>query len=367
MGSIDFDTLAKVSPSTAALLSDIDKAKIAHDDIDNLSALEQTLQYGKNAASAVATWPFTIGEGFAGLAENIADIHNKYMDGAASNPYAKKIGTPIADMIHAVRQSQTDWNAYLTPKGDSNLESGIYSGIQSIGPSLASVLTGNPAMALQSMSAMTAGQSMAKAKDKGVDPLLALGYGAADGVVEGVTEQFGVGQFFKDIKAGSSIVKTLVNQIVPEVAGEETATVLQDFNEWSVLNKDKPLQSYLDERPAAAVQTLIATLVGSGGMVTLAKTADAIANRGLNAAEKADNHALNLEKVNQLTAASKVLQRDPDTMKAFVDAALAILSAALTRTMPPRCSACPLRPGFRLTWCSAMWPRLNGRCKSTTT
>ncbi|MFA6051573.1 MAG: JAB domain-containing protein [Methylobacter sp.] len=319
LDAVDYDTLAKSLPATGNLLSDPAKAAIAHDDIDNLSAIEQTLKYGKNIGQAVATWPFTIGEGFAGLAENIADIHNKYLDGAASNPYAKKLGTPIADMIHAVRQNQTDWNAYLMPKGDSNLESGIYSGIQSIGPSFASILTGSPAAALQSISAMTAGQSMAKAKDKGVDPLLAMGYGAADGVVEGVTEQFGVGQFFKDIKAGSSIVKTLVNQIVPDVAGEEAATVLQDFNEWSVLNQDKPLQSYLDERPAAAAQTLIATLVGSGGMVTLAKTADAIANRGLNAAEKADNHALNIEQLNQLTAASKVLKRDPDTMKAFVD------------------------------------------------
>lgn len=323
MGSIDFDTLAKVSPSTASLLSDIEKAKIAHDDIDNLSALEQTLKYGKNVGKAVATWPFSIGEGFAGLAENIADIHNHYLDGAAGNPYAKKLGTPIADMIHNVRQNQTDWNAYLTPKGDSNLESGVYSGIQSIGPSLASILTGNPATALQSMAAMTAGQSSAKAKDKGLNPLLALGYGAADGVVEGVTEKFGVGQFFKDLNAGSPIIKTLVNQIVPDGLGEQAATFFQDFNEWSVLNHDKPVQSYIDERPDAAVQTLIATLVGSGGMVALAKTADAIANKGLNAAETADHHAAHLEQVNALAAASKVLQRDPDTMKGFFDAALA--------------------------------------------
>lgn len=323
LDAVDYDTLAKSLPATGNLLSDPKKAAIAHDDIDNLSALEQTLKFGKNVGKAVATWPFAIGEGVAGLAENIVDIHNKYLDGAAGNPYAEKLGTPVADMIHAVRQNQTDWNTYLRPQGESNLESGIYSGIESIGPSLASILTGSPATAILSMSAMTAGQSSAKAKDKGVDPLLALGYGAADGVVEGVTEQFGVGQFFKDLKAGSSIIKTLVNQIVPEVAGEEAATVLQDFNEWSVLNQDKPLQSYLDERPSAAIQTLIATLVGSGGMVTLAKTVDALAGRNLPQADSAHQQADTLEQINQFAAASKVMQRDPDTMKSFIDEALA--------------------------------------------
>lgn len=323
---LQVDNMQKIADSSPILkkqLLDPEFAKIAHDDVDNLGALEQTLQFGKNVGKAVATWPFAIGEGVAGLAENIADIHNKYLDGAAGNPYAAKLGTPVADMIHDIRQNQSDWMAYLTPKGDSNLESGIYSGIQSIGPSLASILTGNPATALLSMSAMTAGQSSAKAKDKGIDPLLALGYGAADGVVEGVTEQFGVGQFFKDMKAGSPIIKTLINQIVPEVAGEEAATVLQDFNEWSVLNKDAPLQSYLDDRPGATVQTLIATLVGSGGMVTLAKTVDALAGRNLPQADSAHQQAATIEQVNQLVAASKVMQRDPEAMKGFFDEALA--------------------------------------------
>lgn len=41
VGTIDFENLAKTSPATAALLADGDKAKIAHDDVDNLGTVER--------------------------------------------------------------------------------------------------------------------------------------------------------------------------------------------------------------------------------------------------------------------------------------------------------------------------------------
>lgn len=41
IGSVDFDSLAKTSPATAALLADVDMAKLAHDDVDNMSTTER--------------------------------------------------------------------------------------------------------------------------------------------------------------------------------------------------------------------------------------------------------------------------------------------------------------------------------------
>lgn len=52
VGSIDFDTLAKTSPATAALLADVEKAKIAHDDVDNLSGIESAASFLKTSAIA---------------------------------------------------------------------------------------------------------------------------------------------------------------------------------------------------------------------------------------------------------------------------------------------------------------------------
>ena len=45
MGSIDFNTLAQTSPATAAVLANIDSAKLAHDDVNNMSDVETALTY----------------------------------------------------------------------------------------------------------------------------------------------------------------------------------------------------------------------------------------------------------------------------------------------------------------------------------
>lgn len=52
VGSIDFDTLAQTSPATAALLADVEKAKIAHDSVDNMSGIESALSFLGGSAKA---------------------------------------------------------------------------------------------------------------------------------------------------------------------------------------------------------------------------------------------------------------------------------------------------------------------------
>lgn len=42
MGTIDFDTLAKTAPATASLLSDIERAKVAHDNLPSMTAIERS-------------------------------------------------------------------------------------------------------------------------------------------------------------------------------------------------------------------------------------------------------------------------------------------------------------------------------------
>ena len=45
IGSINFDTLAQTNPATASLLADTNKAKIAHDDVPNMTDIEKSLMY----------------------------------------------------------------------------------------------------------------------------------------------------------------------------------------------------------------------------------------------------------------------------------------------------------------------------------
>ncbi len=53
IGSIDFDTLGKTLPATAALLADVEKAKIAHDDVENMGIIETLVNSFKRGFPAV--------------------------------------------------------------------------------------------------------------------------------------------------------------------------------------------------------------------------------------------------------------------------------------------------------------------------
>ena len=52
LDAIDFDALAKTSPATASVIANIDKAKIAHDDINNMSDMENAVTYLGASAKA---------------------------------------------------------------------------------------------------------------------------------------------------------------------------------------------------------------------------------------------------------------------------------------------------------------------------
>ena len=91
-----------------------------------------------------------------------------------------------------------------------------------------------------------------------------------------------------DLKAGSPFYKVIVNQMATEIPGEQVATVLQDLNEWAVINPEKPFSEYLKERPSAAAETLIATMVGVGGQTTLVKGVQMATGAFTGKAEAAD-------------------------------------------------------------------------------
>ena len=67
-----------------------------------------------------------------------------------------------------------------------------------------------------------------------------------------------------DIAEKSGLVKTILHQAVPEIAGEEIATALQDLNEWAIMHPDLPFSAYVKDRPQAFVDTAIATVVATG-------------------------------------------------------------------------------------------------------
>jgi len=330
----DVVSLANSSPALKRQLSNPEFAKKAHDDTENLSAIEQALKFAKDLGSDVLAGQAGMGSAVAGYGRAAGDIITSSVDTLNKakffdNPLPNELGPIISKGFTDLQHNQDALQQYLTPQADGNIMKGVHSGIQSLSqniPMLAgAVMTGNPTMALNAMSAMTAGQSYGRARDKGADVVPALVYSAADGVIEYGTEKFAVNQLFSDLKIGAPIFKTIMHQAATEVPGEETATVLQDFNEWAVLHPEQSLQHYLDERPGAAAQTLVATLVGMGGNVALLKAVDTAQKYSyleVGKAKSAEKTALKIEQLNKLAAASKVLARSPDAIKSFAEDAL---------------------------------------------
>lgn len=328
--SFNFERLARDFPSTAGYLAGVENARIAHDDVDNMGVIEKGIRglsnVGKAAASAFpqaggALWRV----GQAG-AENLAPLLDPLAGTLLPENPLRRLAAGMAGMGRAGEASAKG----LMPQATGNIEAGVYSGVQSLvtmGLTLpASIVTGNPAPTLYGMSAITGGQGYGQAREAGLDPYRALVFGTSQAAIEYATERIPVGRFVHDMKVGTPLWNMLLRQVSAEIPGEQVATVLQDLNEWAVINPEKPFSDYLAERPSAAAQTLVATIVASGGAVGTAQLASTAADRLAGRTVQAERAQLDgqvLAELDATAAASKLRARSPEDFQAFVKEAMA--------------------------------------------
>lgn len=315
IGSIDFDTLAKTSPSTAALLSDVEKAKVSHDDVDTLSKIESTLySIGKwevGTAKSLASAVPKFNEGAWGLAQAGADILPDAFGGRVSGFFAEQ------------RQASKATGDAWMPKADGLLESSWHSGVRSLGLNLLQLplgVGGKMTPLLTSMGLNTGGQAYGEARDKGRSVPESLTFGASQGIVEAGTEMFGMPALLSMLKPGG-FGKKAMEYLIKEQGGEQIATHLQDLNEWATLNPEKSFKDYLAARPDAAAQTALATAFGGGGQVAIMKGVDLYVNRG-HEAQQASQVGELLTGLNKLAEASHLVQRDAETAQGFFQSVL---------------------------------------------
>ncbi|CAN7501028.1 hypothetical protein LJR074_003474 [Acidovorax sp. LjRoot74] len=350
MGSMDFDRLAAMSPATAAILADVDQAKIAHDNVDSFSGIEGVLTALGGAAKYAVSAPGAARGGFAsdvgragsaGLSglqrasAGVVGLAQAPFDMAAplADPLVGRVlpGNPLratAEGLARYRQSIEAQAKASMPRAEGLVESGVFSGFASLASNMAALplafLPGGQPAAMAAMTAPVGGQAYGEARDKGVGVVPSLTFGASQAAIEYATEKLPVSRLLGDVRAGSSLLKTLGHQSALEVPGEQIATVLQDLNEWAVLHPEKPFSSYLEERPSAAAQTLIATLVGVGGNVAVMRGIDSVITGDEEKARRAqasEQQAQLLQQLTDLAKADKVLARDPETFEQFVASA----------------------------------------------
>ena len=315
--------LMHASPFLARQMTDPAFAAIAQDDLHSLGDFEKVIQVLKNTGSAGFSGLQRASAGVVGAVQAPLELAAPALDpltGVDKNPLRS-----AAEGLSGYRKGIEAQAKANMPKAGGNIEAGFYSGIGSLATNLAALplafLPGGQAAALTAMTAPVGGGAYGEARDKGIAPLQAATYGASQAVIEYATEKLPLSKLIGDVKGGTSFVKTLGKQAALEVPGEQVATALQDLNEWAVLNPEKPFSEYLKERPDAAAQTLVATLVGVGGQVTVTKGIEKAMQRMGGQQEKAQQAEQNAEafgQLDQLAAASKVRERDADTFEKFV-------------------------------------------------
>lgn len=215
----------------------------------------------------------------------------------------------------------------IAPEGRNTLVRGVQSGVRSIPLSAASlaggVYTGSARVAAALLGGVVGGMSYGEAREQGLSNEAALAYGTIDAGIEIATE-YGPARFLiGNVGVGTPFFRRMLNYTIREVGGEQAATALQDLNAWAMLpeNADKTFGDYLAERPGAAAETLIATLVTSGainvGLRGTELAADRIARRAARA-EASEETGRMLDTLRQFSEASRVRERDVGSFEEFV-------------------------------------------------
>ncbi|WP_186425097.1 hypothetical protein [Cupriavidus metallidurans] len=328
--TFDAAAYARDFPQAAKFMADPNNAAIAHDDTQNLGAVDLALsKIGSATRNAVAGVSFDISSGFYGLLETGTKLAAPLLDPLAGTILPENPLRRVAEGLEGWRKDQAATADLIAgPNTGGLVEQSVKSGFRSFGQMLpgmaATVISGNPEFALGSAGALQGSQSATKALDAGLSPLQATAYGAADATAEIATEMLPVGALLKNLKAGSGLFKTLGQQILTEVPTEMAATAWQNFNEWATLHPDQPFQKYLDELPAAEAQTVLATITTAALTAGMGKGIHAVVSRGQQQqakAQDAEQTAQGLEALTQLAAASKLRERAPDTFAQFVEQA----------------------------------------------
>ena len=329
MLTTNFDQIADQYPNTARFLAKQENANIAHDDVSNMSNTEKVLGALKDLKGDAIAGAYSASRGAAGVFRAGFELAAPLLDPLTGTILPENPLRRVAAGFEALGQSADAGAKANRPKSEGIISSGINSGIESLSQNLLALplafVPGGQSAYLSSMVAPVAGNAYSDAREKGISPTESAVYGASQGLIEYATEKLPVQYLIKDLKVGSPFYKVIAHQMASEIPGEQIATILQDLNEWAVINPNKPFSDYIAERPSAAAQTLIATVVGVGGQVTLAKGAQKLTDQFSGQSDqvrRAEQSAELLTQLNTLATASKLRARDTDSFQTFLQSAL---------------------------------------------
>lgn len=317
--AIDLNRMMRDSPILYRHFADPSFASMAIDDVGPLTRLGRT----------ILSVPADITAQGLGLPELALKTGGEFLDwGAGNQPHANPL-RDAGEWLGTIRQGQQALAEEL--RGDQSgagfFEQGVLSGVSSfmqmLPGMLGTIATGNPAFALWAAGLQSGSTTAADAMDSGLPAWRSGLVGMTDGMIEAITEMAPAFKFVESMKVGDSFARFFGKQLMTELPGELLATLGQEYNAWAAgLRGDADLGEWVRTLPEAQAQTVIATLT----MVALTSGLGRWAVRLLQdrkAAEEAPQKAERLRKLFELSSASALRQRAPETFAEFVDQAAA--------------------------------------------
>ena len=320
IGTIDFDALSKTSPTTAALLADVEKARIAHDDVGNLGEIERKLrQFGGGAVEAV-------GMSVSG-AFNLLDVGARAID----RPVRSLLGDAVADLFWyeptaydplAVLRKSGEYtksvarDRLMIPADQRTFADDVAGGLGQVAGQIAML----PFLRGVGLYTQGADVMAEKVKDDPASPAtkdLAIVGGAT---ITGVTEKWALdrllGPLAVPIKNQTAAALARIGIAGAAEGGQEFAeNVLHDTLRQMLTDPDAEVewgQSAYEGGVGATVGGIVRSIVEAGLHIRA---------RGARGERQAEQGAELLDSLNKMAAADKLLARDPDTFEQFVAAA----------------------------------------------
>lgn len=206
------------------------------------------------------------------------------------------------------------------PAFKSSTAAGAYSGVASIAQMLpalaASVATRNPQPVIGALGAQSGIDAYGKYRARGGTRGEAALGGVLEGGIEAGTEMLPMGFLVNKLgKVGAG--KFLSGYLGREMLTEQVATFAQDAVDTAIANPEKTWAEFRAERPDAAYQTAIATLITSGAFATASHVSDRMTRRAEAIVDARAGAAL-LDRLSSAVGESKTTVRDPQALAELI-------------------------------------------------
>lgn len=357
--NLDITELPERAPRTSNWLSQPNNARVGHDDIDNMVDAEDVVRAQGSFAGQQLVAPPRRAPTFGNL---LRGIGNAFMDavgpeGTVVAGTKNLLGDQVLRATGLDRARDATGNLIFTQadrdagetrflEAQSNFErnrpdvgdgfgGAVYSGVESfarMAPALAaSVALRNPTPSLVAAGTQTGGEAYGRYDARGATQNEALLGAGGEATVEVLTEIIPISKLLDMVGAKNfktAIVDWAKSQFADQV-GEQIATAAQDAIDTAIANPDKTWAEYWEERPDAAFQTAVATVVqgalsaGSIGGVNLVTNVARQRRQQTEQQQIAEQQAAFADNLNKVAEASKLRARSPASFEAFMEEATA--------------------------------------------